>query len=213
MSRLLSSRSVLITKEDSYFIEVPPVELPVSIELVREHLRLEPDESSDSFLTLLIQASASFFEKYTKRSLINTQYQTFRDSFAQNFFVLRKSLFQSLVDFSFFDGILFVPVDPSIFYIDKKSSFSSIKAFDDQHFPRVDFERDSSIRIDFVAGFGSDDTFIPPDIKIALLNLIAELFENRGDCSDCACEELLPANARLVFDTYQILDYTTEPYR
>ncbi len=213
MSQLNSSRQVLLTRMDSYFVTVPPASLPVSVELVQEHLRLEGDEATVLYLTLLIEAAASFFEKYTKRTLINTSYETLRSSFFQNFFVLRKSLFQSLVSFTYLVDATHTPVDPAVFYIDKKSDFSDIKVLCNKSFPNTNFTQDSSIRIEFVAGYGPDDTFIPNDIKIALLNLIAELFENRGDCSDCSCEELLPANARLVFDTYRIIDLTTEPYR
>ena len=54
---------------DSYIVVTPPVELAVSLTLVKEHLKID-DNSQDAYLTLLIRSATNTIEAYTGRTLI-----------------------------------------------------------------------------------------------------------------------------------------------
>jgi uncharacterized phiE125 gp8 family phage protein len=61
---------------------------------------------------------------------------------------------------------------------------------------------DYAVRIAFTAGFG-DANAVPQPIKTAMLMIIAQLYEKRGDSSD-AKEITIPAAARWLLGPYRI---------
>ncbi len=70
-----------------YNITNSPTELAVSLDEVKEHLRLSlSDTSQDTYLTFLIQSATLCFEKITKRTLGATTFETFRIRSLKQFF-------------------------------------------------------------------------------------------------------------------------------
>jgi uncharacterized phiE125 gp8 family phage protein len=193
----------------SYEIIVPPANLPVTIDEVREHLRLSATDPTDAYLTLLIMAATEIAEKYTKRTFINTTFRTYRDFF-ECCIKLRRSKLQSLEEFKYSVSDVFIDVDSSLYYTTDETNFSKIVLKEDSEYPDDIDEKLDSIQIDFIAGYGPDESFVPESLKLALLNHIATLYENRGDCdqnlSDEFLEKNLPALSRLVYTQYRIMD-------
>lgn len=199
----------------TYNIVIPPATLPVSLIEVKEFLKLDLlDISENSFLTLLIQASSDFFQKYTNRILINTTFETFFDCFRQSF-ELARSKFQSLIFFQYLQNGSQVDVDPTTFYITFENDYSRIIISLIEDFPDDKDDRFQSIIVRFVAGFGDTSSDIPADIRIALLNQIASLYENRGDCNKCDCGDIsnLPTAVQNTYNQYRIMTIYGSPYR
>jgi len=193
-----------------------PLELPVSLELVKEQLVIDSsDTSQDSFLTLMIESARDYFEEFTGRILINTEFETYRTYFTSSY-ELRRSKLVSLNSFQYLntEGV-WDDIDSSIYYITKESTYSRIITNDISLFPDDKADNLQSVKITFTAGYGLTDVSIPSDIKIGLLNHIAQLYANRGDCSTCdtSTSAALPANARSIYNKYRILSFYGAGYR
>ena len=211
----LETPNVRFTQQYTYSILTPPANLPVSLALVKEHLKLDPnDDSQDAYLTLLIETSRDFFQKFTNRTLINTGYRTFFNCFRQSFELARSKL-QTLDSFTYLVDGSPVVVDPTTFQITNETDYSRIIFLEFDELPLNKDDQFQSITVDFTAGFGATDTAVPSDVKMALLNQIAALYENRGDCNNCDCTNLqnLPIATQNVYRQYKIVTAFGSPYR
>lgn len=203
------------TQVETYFVTVPPAELPISLALVKEHLKLSLlDNTQDQYLTLLIKASSDFFEKYTNRTLINTTFITYYDKFRQSF-ELFKSKLQTVESFEYSSDGSLVSVDPSIYYVTQEDTYSRIIIPYITNFPKNVDDIYQAISVEFIAGYGETQDDIPSDIQLALLNQIAYMYENRGDCDFCGCSDLqmLPINVQNIYNQYRILSAFGSPFR
>jgi uncharacterized phiE125 gp8 family phage protein len=193
----------------SYHVIAEPIELAVSIAKVREWLKLSPTEPSDDDLELLIRSATEFAECYTKRTFINTTFRTYRDFF-ECCIKLRRSKLQTITLFEYSVNDVFIIVPATLYYTTNETAFSKIVLKTNKQYPDDIDEKLDSIKIEFVAGFGANSTDIPYKLRIALLNHIAALYENRGDCdqnlSDKFLEKSLPATSRLAYSQSRIMD-------
>jgi uncharacterized phiE125 gp8 family phage protein len=190
----------------NYHVITPPANRPLTLALVKTHLRLDPnDTSEDSYLEFLIDMATEFAEEKIRRVLINTKFRTFRDNF-ECCILLRKSKFQSLDLFEYMVDDSFTAVDSDLYYVTDEADFSKIVLKDGSCYPTDKDVRLQSIKIEFTAGYGADESAIPPKIKTALLQHIAALYENRGDCDTASMEALLPASAKNIYQMMMIRD-------
>lgn len=196
----------------TYKVIVPPVNLPFSLETLKTHLKItDPDFPDDDYLISIIRAVGLFCEKYTKRTLINTGFRTFRDNFYSYQFILRRSRIQTLDRFEYLvDGVL-TPVDPDIFYVTDENDFSRIILLEDNCWPTNGDWRDQSVEIDFTAGYGPDEDDIPDDLLFGMLNHAADIYVNRGDCNNGtlisqSCQSCLSKHTAQIYELYRILD-------
>jgi uncharacterized phiE125 gp8 family phage protein len=193
-----------------YIIIANPVNLAVSLEKVKEQLRLDPSDSSqDDYLTLLIRAATRIAEAYTRRTFINTTFRTYRDFF-ENCTKLRRSRFHSLEAYKYSVNGSLIDIDTDLFYVTIETGYSKIVLKDDKEYPEDIDDKLDSILIDFVAGYGTDSANIPPDLVLGLLNHIAMLYENRGDCDENMCDQFLeknlPSATRLIYAQNRLMD-------
>ncbi len=189
-----------------YKITIPPVGLPVSLELVKEHLRLGlDDDSQDAYLTFLIESAWLCFEKITKRILLATTFETSRN-FLSPALQLRRSPFINLVSFQYTVNGALVDIDPLLFYIFEKNQYSYVLLQEDKTYPTDGDDILQGIKIQFSAGFTAPLSPQHSDIKLALLNHISALYENRGDCDKASIASSLPNTARAIYNKYKILE-------
>ena len=194
----------------SYHVTTPPANLPVTLVQVREHLHLDASDPSNDFLTALIKAATLVGEKITKRTFINTTFRTYRDFF-ESCIKIRKSELQSLESFQYEVAGVFGDVDSDLYYLTEEEDFPKIVLRYDESWPDDIDIKLQSIRIDFIAGYGADSTAVPEDIQQALLNHIAILYENRGDCDQGLADpdywaKSLPATSQLLYELNRIMD-------
>ncbi len=196
-----------------YNVTVAPVNLPVSLDDVKEHLRLDPtDTSQDAYLTLLIKTATSFAEKYTRRTFIDTTFETFLSCFCCCI-ELRRSKVTSIVSFEYLESGVLTAVDADIYYLTDENAYAHILLEDGSTYPTPDVNA-QAVKIVFVAGYGPDDTDIPDELKLALLNHIASLYENRGDCSPANATSKcmgIPSTSKLIYDQFRIEDIGNGP--
>lgn len=191
----------------TYNVTTEPVNLPVSLETVKDYLKLS-GSAEDDILTMFIEAARDFAEQYTGRTLINTTYTTFRDDFNDDL-TLRRSKLQSLISFEYLVDGSFTAVNASLYGVTDDKDYSSIYEKDDQDFPDLDANIPDAVKIVFVAGYGATSADVPSALKLALLAHIAFMYANRGDCSgDCSTDggSSLPASVRNMYNKYRILN-------
>lgn len=192
--------------------------LPLDFDTVKQYLRIEPSNNADDNLILIFMDIATeFAESYTKRDFITKLYLTYRDDFSDGFFTLRKSQLQGVTQFEYMVNGVFIPV-PNVWYTSNDFDYSSIFLLDGKAWPNNIDIRQQAIRIYFNAGYGPNASDVPDRIKVAMMAHIAQMYENRGDCSDCGgnmgapAEQYLPLTSKLIYQEFRITDINTTPY-
>lgn len=197
-----------------YHVISNPTGLFVSLSQLKKHLRLNPtDTTQDDYLTLLIQAATTFGEKRTRRIFINIDFLTYRDFFL-SIIELRKSPFQALISFEYLKSDGWVAVPSTLYYITNEKDYSKIVLKTDATYPDDIDDRLQAVRIKFTAGLaaavGDIYTSMKADLIVAVMNHIAVLYENRGDCDDASLEDNLPNTSKLIYSQYRIPDIIGE---
>lgn len=208
----------------TYKVTTAPVNLAVSLDTVKSHLKIT-GTSEDALLTIYIQAATDVAEKLTRRDFITRTYQTFRDFFLEGIsegyyqfgdipssnttiiggggntgFELRKSPLQSVESIKYLKAAIETPVAASVFYNTVEEDYSEVLTLEDQNWPTDADRRLQAITIEFKTGFGDDDADMPAWVTEGILQHVAELYSNRGDCS-CEADVMgaLPSVARLIY--------------
>jgi len=193
----------------SYIVIAQPANLAVSVADVRLWLKLPDTPPADAELESLIRSATRTAELSTKRTFINTTFRTYRDFF-ECCIKLRRSKLQTIQKYQYSVDDSFIDVPTDLYYQTDENDFSKIILKTDKDYPDDIDEKLQSILIEFVAGFGADDSSIPYDLRHALLMHIAAMWENRGDCdqnlSDDFLEKSLPAAARLIYTQNRLMD-------
>lgn len=197
--------------------------LPVNLPDVKNWLKVPNTLTVDDNLIIsVIKSATSTFEKITGRDLINKTYKTYLDAFPcvnglnyytgtsslafkynDNGIVLRKSKLQSITSIQYYlDGVL-TTWNAVNYYITDLPDYSAIYLVDGKEFPSNVDIRKQAVVINFVAGYGSSNANVPEDIKQALFQFIAYLYENRGDCASSKDMQA----AMDLFSQFKIIDF------
>lgn len=184
---------------------------PISLIEVKNFLKLDAsDTSEDTLITMFIEAAVDYAERYTRRDFINKTYITYRDSF-EDAIEIRRSKLQSISFVKYYDtSDALTTLSSAVYAFTDEVDYSSIYLAPDQSWPlTASYNRLQPIQIQFVAGYGSAATNVPSMLRISLLQHVANMYENRGDCSsgaECDCAGTLPAQARPIYNFYKIKD-------
>lgn len=198
----------------TYTVITPAAILPLTLDEVKNYLKIDLLEiSEDDFLNLLIEAVTDYFEEYTGVTLINTTYRTYRDEFCCSFRVKKSPLSSvELIEYVNQDNNTIV-VDSSVYSNTLETFYSQIYLNHNQQWPNDVGPSLQGIKIDFIVGFGPDASFVPTKIKIGLLQHIAMLYENRGDCvavGGCDCASFLPITSKAIYNFFRIREYSVK---
>lgn len=192
-------------KKHLYRITTPPIELPVSLEEVKKHLGLTITTSDqDDVINLLIGAAVEFAECYTSIDFIKRDYETLRDYFENSIKVERFKL-NSVSSVEYLDkDNAWIIIDAGDYYKSDNGGFDNINIDCFKCWPMDKSCRESSIRIRFNSGLYDDAASVDPSVKTALLNHIAAMFTDRGDCG-CDPESCLPCTSKLLYDKIKVI--------
>lgn len=199
-----------------------PANLPLDLDFVKNYLKID-GTADDALITFLIKAAAGFVEKYTSRTLLETQFQTYRNDFGYSGIwfphcddysacgiVLKKSPFVSLDSYTYRNTeSVETVVAPTLYYITDKVDYSSILLLPNKSYPTDLLCVQQAVKIVFTAGYGTTQDDIPVELQEAMLQLVADMYTNRGDCmpsGGCGCESFLSAGSKAMLDQFRILD-------
>ncbi len=175
----------------SYFVTVPPVGQIMTLDQLKAALNITTDDD-DALLTIYLDAATQYAENFTRRDYLARTYETFRDYFdysnqwcypVTNYrndnFLLTKSTVNSIVSFEYTVSGVLTPVDSSLWYLTRDQDFSRIVLVDEMDWPTDGDNRLQGIKIVFTAGISP----APNDIIVAIQQIVADMYANRGDCN------------------------------
>jgi uncharacterized phiE125 gp8 family phage protein len=195
-----------------YVLTVPPTGLPLSLDEVKDHVKWSlADDSQDAYFKMLIKVVTEYAEKYTKREFITRTYETYRDTFCDNL-EIRRSPLQSITTIEYLvDGVL-TTVSTDVYFATLSNTFSRLALKAGQVWPTGIDLQDQAVKITFKSGYGNDLCSTPQALREAMLQHIAAMYANRGDCAEnrvsggilAGAQRFLPVDVQLIYDQLTI---------
>ncbi len=159
-----------MTSVYSQYRIIEPSKLPLTLAEAKNYLKIDFAED-DELLTKIIEAATQKFEKYTSRALIQQMWRVTYRQLARISLTLpiRPALQLKRIQCVSFDGVVthFNLADAGI---DTKMGELHFYTFPYGYF----------VKVNYLAGYGTNPEDIPADIKTTLLNHIAHMYENRS---------------------------------
>jgi hypothetical protein len=187
---------------------LPPAAEPVTLEDIKLHLRVSADVDDNAILQMLAAARQTA-ENYTSLSLISRNYSLFLDAWpsrhtkewwdgtregivqmAQAREVwLPKPPLMSVTAVRVYDasgGVTIYP--PSSYFVDFRGIPGSLILKDGVAAPQPG-QIANGIEIQFTAGYGATAATVPAPIRQAIRQIVAHMYERRGDDVSAALEK------------------------
>jgi uncharacterized phiE125 gp8 family phage protein len=165
----------------------PTVE-PITLEEAKDHLR-ESDDSQDTLIEALIQASREYVEEYTGRRLITQTWRMTLDGFPC---ASRRNLWsrieipnaplQSVTSISYTDTAgATQTVATSVYSVDVGTTVARgfVRLKYDQAWPDARYGSPDAVTITYVVGYGSSGESVPSAIRQAMLLIVGGFYEQR----------------------------------
>lgn len=174
-----------------YSIVTAPAGGVLSLNTLKALLRIDiSDTTEDTLLTLFMSSAQSAFERYAGLVLQTTTFKmTDQTQFLNDVITIGKSPVTSFTSVKAFDGTAYVATD-----------FEGVDGYNAHVHLTGEIQtltEHTGYEIVFVAGI----TSVPDDLKLAMYQHCAYLYENRGDCP----VEQLPSMIKGVYDSYKVL--------
>lgn len=158
----------------------PPSSEPVSLEEVKEHLRIDTNDH-DGYLQTLISAARIIVEGHTNRALVSQQFDLFLNCFRAEI-VLPNPKLISVDSINYIDTNKdTILLDSSVYQVNTKRVPGRIIVEYGQQWPQTR-QQDNAVIIRFTCGYGERGD-VPRPIKQAIKLLIGHLFNNREESS------------------------------
>ena len=202
-----------------------PAAEPVSLDDVKDQLRIE-DDADDALLSLYIQSAREQCEEVTGLALIEQQWRMTLDqwpgqgepwwdgvkqmaiselrSSARPFWVIlpRYPLIDAESVTTYDQDGDPSTVDLSDFIVDREQQPGRIVLRSTATWP-IALQRANAVEIDYTAGFGPDSDSVPAALRVALMQMVATMYEHRGD--DCSAEDAMRRSGALaVFNRWKV---------
>lgn len=193
-----------------YRVTVPPVGDPLFITLAkaRTYLRLTTADISDDDLTAFIKAAQAAAERFTRLTFFTTRFETTRDFFWTEIMLNRAPL-ESITSVERLISDVLTAVDSSVYKaIDTDVlNYGSIVLKAGESWPCDQDAEARAITITFDAGFGTAASDLPADLITGISRVLADLYENRGDCSCDSTGGLasMSNSAKMLLDRFKIM--------
>jgi len=179
--------------------EAPATE-PLDLATVKTYLRID-QSSDDSLLESLIVSARTICELMTGLNLINRKYSLYIDRWGDGELYLPSSPIQEVITVNIYKDDDSVSVfDAKNYYVDNKNQKAPRIVLRNYSVTPIPTRVANGIEIQYVSGFGADATCVPELLKQAMLQVIAHLYENRGDSINNAIKV---SGARELFRVYR----------
>lgn len=194
------------------------------------------DEAEYFYIYNLVKQVTKYAEAHTKRDFITKTYKALFENFyycdyysypnaytsyppsyyTYNYQIeIRKSQLQSVASFEYYDeDDVLQTFSSSNYYVSNDNDFSYLTLKKNKSWPTdINQFRPQPVEITFTAGYGDYPSDIPADLRGAILQHVARVFTNRGDClagnqSACSCSSAmnLPPETMMIYNAYKIYD-------
>jgi uncharacterized phiE125 gp8 family phage protein len=182
-------------------LTAPPAIEPVTLGEAKAHLKLDTD-ADDDLVTRLISAARARAEWHLGRALVTQSWILWLDCWPCDGIVeIPLPPLQSVASVTTYalDDSATV-LDASLYQVDTSASPARL-AFKSNTVPPTNLRRINALAIAFAAGYGDAASDVPPGIREAILELIAFLYEHRGEAP-----AELPLDCLALLAPYRILN-------
>ncbi len=183
----------------SLLLTTPPTAEPLVLADVKAHLRIYIADD-DLYITSLIIAARRTIESRYGLCLMRQSWALFADAWPVDR-LFRIPLWPILtVDAitSYADDDSATAIDPTSYFLDVAVRPTRVALRQGRVFMQP-ARTINGLKLAFTAGFGADATFVPQEIKFALMATIADWYQNRGDVTGGS----LPATALEALASYR----------
>lgn len=168
-----------------YTLISKPITPIVELDAVKNYLKVENDLEDDLILSL-IDAAEDAANKYMLRYIRETKFEYFEQSSASTI-ELRRARFSSVDSVSLLVGTSWI--ETTDFEISSDSDIYGVVKIGTSH---------SAVKIKFTVGYKD----VPAALKTAILMIIANMYENRGDDAEFS---VIPQMAKQILNGYRII--------
>jgi uncharacterized phiE125 gp8 family phage protein len=187
-------------------VTAPSVE-PVSLSEAKAQLNVT-SSSQDTYINTLIKTARRQVERYLKRALITQTWKVHYHCF-HSVMELPYPPITSVTHVKYYDDAgVQQTLSTAFYWEDLKSEPGKIMRKYDAVFPEVFPGRPNAVEIQYVAGYGDADD-VPEDIKHAILMLITDYYDNRGEivAGDRVSAQRIPAFISGLLHDYRLYDF------
>ena len=178
----------------------PSVE-PVSVTEAKDHLRVI-GTMDNNYITGLIAAARGMVEGYIERSLITQSLELVIDGFLGIEIVIPRPPLISVTSLKYYDSSNDLQtMSADDYYVDAKTQPGRIIPVDS--WPST-YDRPNAVTVTYSAGYGVFASFVPMPIRQAILLLVAEMYQNRGE-SIAGSVSTLPITAERLLSPYRMM--------
>ena len=179
-ARRADEGSLLETKM-ALLLTTPPIAEPLVLADVKAHLRLAITED-DAYISTLITAARRSIESHYGLALMPQTWALFADAWPLGgVFHIPLWPLQSVANLSVFaDDDTTATIDPANYYLDVATRPARFALRQGRVFPAPG-RNINGLKILFTAGFGTDASAVPAEIKEGLMATVADWYQNRGD--------------------------------
>ena len=170
-------------------LKTAPTSYPVTVDEVKLHSRVTQN-AEDSLLMTLISAATERVEAITGRALITQTWVEYFDCFSTEI-LLRKAPVQSITSIKYIDNAdTEQTLSTANYDTDVVSEPARIAPAFGKSWPSDVKSTFSPVYVEYVAGYGDNESLTPDAIRWALFMLISHLYENREATTDLKLIEL-----------------------
>jgi uncharacterized phiE125 gp8 family phage protein len=173
----------------------PATELPLTLDEVKAHLRMDGTDEDD-YITLLLKSAVQQAQNFTNRQIMPATFQLYLDRLPSSV-PLPRPPFAEITSFKATDDagqeVVFEETD----YTLTETEHTTIRGIADSGWYASCY---SDIKITYKAGYATADA-VPEDIKSALLLMIGSMYENREDKT-----ERFPKASESMLTPYRVIN-------
>lgn len=181
-------------------------DLQLNLDAVKKHLEIPFDEvDDDAYINEVICAAVEYAERQLNIYLLTTDATLHIDNFLDVSIPIRRRPNATITQIDYFKEGVLTTVDAADYFITVSSvSYPTVQPLIDKSWPDDVDRRQQAVQISFQAGYGSTFDAVPHDLMRALYEHIADMVENRGDCSEDSCGSCLPATTKRVYASHRV---------
>ncbi|MFH1603244.1 MAG: head-tail connector protein [Pseudomonadota bacterium] len=164
-------------------IVVQPAREPVTLEEIKDHLRITETDTGaeDAVLLAFITAARRYCEKFQNRAYIHQTWRLYLPKFPDEDFV--RIPLPPLVSLSLFRyyGLAGTvnTLSTSVYYTDGYDEPARVYLKDGQSWPTETLRPAAAVELQFLCGYGSAATSVPQEVKQAIKMMVGHMYEHR----------------------------------
>jgi uncharacterized phiE125 gp8 family phage protein len=182
-----------------------PAEEPITLTLARTHVKAQTT-AEDALLQAWITAAREQAEAFIGRALITQTWDMSFDAFGCGEIDIPLPPLQSVTFVKYYDEAgVEQTLATSSYHVDSRSVLGRVVLDDAASWPSTDV-RPNAVTIRFVCGYGLAAA-VPQSIKAAMLLMLTDLDQHRGEVVTGASVQQIPRGAEALLSPYKIVRF------